>query len=57
MIEIERTCCKPFVNVILRCDICSKISSGDGFHVVSLVDGRTICKTCFCDVAKGAESK
>ncbi len=55
MIETEHTCCRPFVNVILRCDICSKTTYGDGFQVVTLADGRTICKACLQKVAMEAK--
>ncbi len=57
MIVTETTCCKPFVNVILKCDICGEITSGDGFQVVVLADGRTICKSCLQRAALDAEAK
>ncbi len=52
MVTTEITCCRPFVNVILRCDVCNEITTGDGFQVVKLADGRTICKTCLQDIAR-----
>ncbi len=55
MIETEIICCAPFRNVILHCDICKEITSGDGFHVVKLADGRTICKPCLQAAALDAE--
>ncbi len=51
-ITTEISCCKPFVNIILCCDICDEITTGDGFQVVELADGRTICKSCFQSIAR-----
>ncbi len=49
----------PFLNVMLTCDICGKVtnqrSARTGDHVVHLDDGRTICKPCFAELAKLAE--
>ncbi len=59
-VYVEYTCMEPFLNVILTCDICRKVTTNQRSyrtrdHVVHLNDGRTICKPCFAELATVAE--